>query len=43
MVYSILFLMGKFIFGFRSEGAVWLGVAVLSYIILKYALKNVKL
>jgi len=43
MVYSVLFLMGKFIFGFYLEGFLWLGIAVLAYFVLKINLKKVKL
>lgn len=43
MVYAILFLMGKFIFGFWVEGSIWLTMAITSYFILRSALKKVKL
>ncbi len=43
LVYSILFLMGKLIFGFWMESFIWLAVALFSYAVLRVALRKVKL
>ncbi|MDX1639767.1 MAG: sodium:solute symporter family protein [Balneolaceae bacterium] len=38
MVYAVLFLVGKFLFGFWSEGATWLLVCIISFAALRYSL-----
>lgn len=43
MVYSILFLMGKFIFGFWTEAFIWLMVLLISYFVLRSSLKKIRL